>query len=69
MEESYPRGHKSCLLWSIPGHRFYIATLQGLFIASPSKEAGKWIIISPDGTWHRPLTTFELAMLRGFRHQ
>ncbi|MGG4090614.1 DNA cytosine methyltransferase [Paenibacillus lautus] len=24
------------------------------------------IIIAPDGTWHRPLTTFELAMLQSF---
>ncbi|GIO06247.1 hypothetical protein J31TS6_22750 [Brevibacillus reuszeri] len=29
-------------------------------------ERGTWIIISEDGTWHRPLTTFELAMLQGF---
>lgn len=24
------------------------------------------MIIAPDGTWHRPLTTFELAMLQSF---
>lgn len=29
-------------------------------------ERGEWIIIAEDGTWHRPLTTFELAMLQGF---
>ncbi|MFP3380269.1 DNA cytosine methyltransferase, partial [Bacillus sp. SIMBA_069] len=29
-------------------------------------ERGTWVIISEDGTWHRPLTTFELAMLQGF---
>ena len=29
-------------------------------------ESGKWIIISLDGTWHRPLTTLELAALQGF---
>ena len=29
-------------------------------------ENGIWIIIAEDGTWHRPLTTFELAMLQGF---
>lgn len=29
-------------------------------------ESGVWVIISEDGTWHRPLTTFELAMLQGF---
>ncbi|MFB5268192.1 DNA cytosine methyltransferase [Paenibacillus enshidis] len=29
-------------------------------------ERGIWIIISEDGTWHRPLTTYELAMLQGF---
>lgn len=28
-------------------------------------EAGQWVIISLDGTWHRPLTTWELAMLQG----
>lgn len=29
-------------------------------------ERGTWIIIAEDGTWHRPLTTYELAMLQGF---
>ncbi|WP_052452946.1 DNA cytosine methyltransferase [Paenibacillus polymyxa] len=29
-------------------------------------DRGVWIIIAEDGTWHRPLTTFELAMLQGF---
>lgn len=29
-------------------------------------ELGVWVIISEDGTWHRPLTTYELAMLQGF---
>ena len=29
-------------------------------------EAGVWVIVAEDGTWHRPLTTFELAMLQGF---
>ena len=29
-------------------------------------ESGTWIIIAEDGTWHRPLTTFELAMLQSF---
>ena len=28
-------------------------------------EKGAWIIIAPDGTWHRPLTTYELAALQG----
>jgi site-specific DNA-cytosine methylase len=28
-------------------------------------ENGVWIIISMDGTWHRPLTTLELAVLQG----
>jgi site-specific DNA-cytosine methylase len=27
-------------------------------------ESGTWIIIAPDGTWHRPLTTLELAALQ-----
>jgi site-specific DNA-cytosine methylase len=30
------------------------------------KERGSWIIISEDGTWHRPLTTYEMAMLQSF---
>lgn len=29
-------------------------------------ESGTWIIISEDETWHRPLTTYELAMLQDF---
>lgn len=29
-------------------------------------EAGVWIIVAEDGTWHRPLTTLELAALQGF---
>jgi site-specific DNA-cytosine methylase len=30
------------------------------------REGGTWMIIAEDGTWHRPLTTYELAMLQGF---
>jgi site-specific DNA-cytosine methylase len=29
-------------------------------------DRGVWMIIAEDGTWHRPLTTYELAMLQGF---
>lgn len=29
-------------------------------------EQGTWVIIAQDGTWHRPLTTYELAMLQSF---
>lgn len=29
-------------------------------------ENGIWMIIALDGTWHRPLTTYELAMLQSF---
>ncbi|OYV97826.1 MAG: DNA cytosine methyltransferase [Deltaproteobacteria bacterium 37-65-8] len=29
-------------------------------------EQGTWVIIAEDGTWHRPLTTLELAALQGF---
>lgn len=29
-------------------------------------ERGVWTIISTDGTWHRPLTTYELAMIQSF---
>ena len=28
-------------------------------------ERGVFIIIAEDGTWHRPITTFEMAMLQG----
>ena len=27
-------------------------------------ESGTWIIVAEDGTWHRPLTTLELAALQ-----
>ena len=30
-----------------------------------NNESGVWVIISEDGTWHRPLTTLELACLQG----
>ncbi len=30
------------------------------------RETGVWLIVSEDGTWHRPLTTLELAVLQGF---
>ncbi len=26
---------------------------------------GIWVIVAEDGTWHRPITTFEMAMLQG----
>lgn len=29
-------------------------------------ERGVWTIVSQDGTWHRPLTTYELAMIQSF---
>jgi site-specific DNA-cytosine methylase len=29
-------------------------------------ENGIWVILAEDGTWHRPLTTYELAMLQSF---
>lgn len=29
-------------------------------------ESGVWVIVAEDGTWHRPLTTLELAVLQGF---
>lgn len=29
------------------------------------KDSGVWIIIAEDGSWHRPITTFEMAMLQG----
>jgi len=31
-------------------------------------DRGVWTIVAPDGTVHRPLTTFENAMLQGFPH-
>ncbi len=29
-------------------------------------DRGVWVIVAPDSTWHRPLTTLELAALQGF---
>ena len=29
-------------------------------------DRGVWVIVAEDGTWHRPLTTLELAALQGF---
>ncbi len=29
-------------------------------------DNGVWVILAEDGTWHRPMTTYELAMLQGF---
>ncbi|RUT48787.1 DNA cytosine methyltransferase [Paenibacillus anaericanus] len=29
-------------------------------------DRGSWILIAEDGTWHRPMTTYELAMLQSF---
>lgn len=29
-------------------------------------DRGTWILVAEDGTWHRPMTTFELAMLQSF---
>lgn len=31
-----------------------------------NNEPGSWVIVALDGTWHRPLTTLELAVLQGF---
>lgn len=28
-------------------------------------ESGVWLIIAEDGSWHRPITTYEMAMLQG----
>lgn len=28
-------------------------------------DRGVYVIIAEDGTWHRPVTTFEMAMLQG----
>lgn len=30
-----------------------------------ARDAGTWVIIAADNTWHRPLTTLELAVLQG----
>lgn len=29
-------------------------------------ESGIWLIIAEDGTWHRPVTTYEMAMIQSF---
>ncbi|MCX7570375.1 DNA cytosine methyltransferase [Tumebacillus sp. DT12] len=42
-------------------------TTADAFDVPGDKENGVWVILSPHGgAWHRPLTTFELAMLQGF---
>lgn len=46
----------------------YTKTLQNSSFPAED-DRGVWIIIAEDGTWHRPLTTFELAMLQGFPQQ
>lgn len=47
-----------------------VGTSNGLqAVADPrvpeATESGTWVIISADNTWHRPLTTLELAVLQG----
>lgn len=34
--------------------------------AADDNQNGVWVIISEDGTWHRPLTTLELAVIQDF---
>lgn len=47
-----------------------VLAIRAAAVADPrvpgDREAGTWVIIAEDGTWHRPLTTYELAMLQGF---
>ncbi|MEF3304201.1 DNA cytosine methyltransferase [Paenibacillus sp. GYB003] len=46
------------------------ATTDSIIISSEEipgdNDRGVWFIIAPDGTRHRPLTTYELAILQGF---
>jgi site-specific DNA-cytosine methylase len=58
--------------WDQPG-----ATVSGNFevhnaaaaVADPripeATQNGVWLIIAEDGSWHRPITTYEMAMLQG----
>lgn len=51
------------------GHRYRIMTLaEALALDLPLDKAPPFIpiIIAADGTWHRPLTTLELAVLQSF---
>jgi site-specific DNA-cytosine methylase len=44
-----------------------LARVLAMLPANPARRPrGTVLIISPDGTWHRPLTTLELAALQGF---
>ncbi|WP_331700215.1 DNA cytosine methyltransferase [Paenibacillus sp. IITD108] len=39
---------------------------EGIHELPAAHERGTWVIIAQDGTWHRPLTTYELAVLQSF---
>lgn len=46
--------------------------LEGATLHGPAVELtarGRLVIQAPDGTWHRPLTTLELAVLQGLPSQ
>lgn len=51
---------------TVTGTRFGSGALA---VADPrlpdARDAGTWVIIAADNTWHRPLTTLELAVLQG----
>lgn len=42
------------------------AALFGEVLDLTSKKPGRLVIAAADGTWHRPMTTLELAVLQGF---
>lgn len=58
--------------WNQPANTVTSADIHAgsVAVADPripeDNEQGVWIIIAEDGTWHRPLTTWELLALQGF---
>lgn len=72
----YSEGHRSDILGVMPYDQPAKTVLGAsdvhkgcAAVADPripkDNESGIWVIISEDGTWHRPLTTLELAALQG----
>lgn len=51
---------------SVADPRLVGADVDGDLVLPDPTEQGRWLIIAEDGTYHRPLTTYELAALQGF---
>lgn len=73
MECSPRSGTMGVQYWNSPGST--VAGYGGVYSGNAAvadhripddRQSGTWVIIAEDGTRHRPLTTYELAMLQGF---